>query len=203
MYLTKIELDLGHRAVRAALGDCQKMHQLLSGLFACPRKNVNLLYRVQNCGHLCFVYLYSEKPVIRENLLSFMVLVGEQDVSQWLHSMTCGRQFRFDLLTMPSSKVYQVGFKNSRRRVLKTEEKRVDWLLRKASQNGFEILGLQELESTGFAGKHGAIQGGQMNWMLYHYCGILEIKDASVFQNAVSNGIGPGKAYGLGMILLA
>ena len=203
MYLTIIELDLGNRTVRGALGDCQRMHRLLNGLFANSRGEVQLLYRVQNSGRNCGVYLYSESPVIREKLLPFMVLAGERDVSAWQSTMTEGRRVRFDLLTMPSKKVAQADGKNSRRRVLRTEEERMAWLARKASRNGFEILSVQELEATSFAGNHEAEQGGQMNWDAYHYSGLLEIRDASAFQKALSGGIGPGKAYGLGMILLA
>lgn len=202
MYLTKIELDMGKRAVRAALGDCQMMHRLLNGLFSCSRGEAQLLYRVQNTGRYCAVYLYSDSPLIREKLLPFMALAGERDVSTWLSAMTVGQRLRFDLLTMPSKKVAQEGSKNSRRRVLRTADERMAWLARKASQNGFEILNVQELESSAFSGKHKAEHGGRMNWDSYHYSGILEIRDALAFQKALSNGIGPGKAYGLGMILL-
>lgn len=202
MYLTKIELDLGNRTVRGALGDCQRMHRLLNGLFDCSRDEVKLLYRIQNSGRNCAVYLYSESPVIRDKILPFMVLAGERDVTAWQSTMTEGRRVRFDLLTMPSKKVAQTDGRNSRRRILRTEEERMVWLARKASQNGFEILDVQELEADSFAGNHEAEQGGRMNWDTYHYRGILEIRDASTFQKALSCGIGPGKAYGLGMILL-
>lgn len=202
MYLTKIELDLGNRAVRAALGDCQKMHRLLNGLFDQSRENAQLLYRVNAGGSDCTIYLYSERPVHRERLFPFMTLAGERDVSGWQRTMTDGRRIRFDLLTMPSKKVAQADGKNSRRRVLRTVDERMTWLARKASQNGFEILGVQELGVASVTGNHAAELGGQMNWDAYHYIGILEIRDADAFQKALSCGIGPGKAYGLGMILL-
>lgn len=202
MYLTKIELDPGNRTVRSALGDCQKMHRLLNGLFTSPREEAKLLYRVRSSGHNCAVYLYSDSPVLREKLLPFMVLAGERDVSAWQSAMTEGQIVRFDLLTMPSRKVMQEGSKNSRRRVLRTMEERLAWLARKAAQNGFEILSVQELETSGFSGNHEADQGGRMNWDAYHYTGILEIRDAKAFQRALAGGLGPGKAYGLGMILL-
>ncbi len=202
MYLTKIELDLGNRTVQGALGDCQRMHRLLNGLFDRSRDEVKLLYRIQNGGGSCAVYLYSESPVIRDKLFPFMVLAGERDVTAWQSTMTEGRRVRFDLLTMPSKKVAQADGKNSRRRVLRTEEERMAWLVKKAAQNGFAIVSVQELESDSFVGNHKAEQGGRMNWDTYHYRGVLEIQDAAAFQKALSCGMGPGKAYGLGMILL-
>lgn len=202
MYLTKLELDLRSPATRNAFVDCQRMHRLLNSLFDYSREDVHLLYRVQNLGRSCVVYLYSDRPILREKLLPFMSFQGEQDVSDWLNGMTEGRRVCFDFLTMPNKKVAQYGCKNSQRRVLRSEAERLSWLVRKASQNGFEILSVQELESFSFSGIHDAEQGGRMNWDAYHYRGILEIRDASAFQNALISGIGPGKAYGLGMILL-
>lgn len=203
MYLTKIELDMRNRAVRMALGDCQRMHCLVNGLFDRSREDERLLYRVKADGWDCAVYLYSDGPLAQEKLLPFMRLSGQRDISQWLQGMTGGRRMHFDLLTMPSKKVGLESGGNSRRRVLRTEEERMAWLARKACQNGFEILSVQELDNSGFSGNHEAEQGGRMNWSAYHYHGILEIRDSAAFQRALSGGIGPGKAYGLGMILLS
>ena len=96
----------------------------------------------------------------------------------------------------------QEGAKNSRRRILRTEEERLDWLRRKAEQNGFELVSCQELESGCQTGTHAVEQGGKMRMDSYHYQGVLRICHAEQFRSAVRNGIGPGKAYGLGMLLL-
>ena len=203
MYLTKIDLELSNRTVCAALGDCQKMHRLLNGLFDSSRQDVHLLYRVRGRGRDCSVYLYSSCPIHPEKLLPFMTLEGQRDLSGWLDTMKPGRRLRFDLLTMPSKKEPQETGKNSRRRILKTEEERLAWMERKAAQNGFALVQMQELETVGFTGKHSQEQGGRMSWNAYHYTGILEIRDAEAFRKAMEQGIGPEKAYGLGMILLA
>lgn len=203
MYLTKIDLELSNRTVCAALGDCQKMHRLLNGLFDSSRQDVQLLYRVRGRGRDCSVYLYSSCPIHPEKLLPFMTLEGQRDLSGWLDTMKPGRRLRFDLLTMPSKKEPQETGKNSRRRILKTEEERLAWMERKAAQNGFALVQMQELETVGFTGKHSQEQGGRMSWNAYHYTGILEIRDAEAFRKAMEQGIGPEKAYGLGMILLA
>lgn len=202
MYLTKIELDLRQRAARAALADCQQMHRFLNGLFDCPREEAELLYRIQNQSNHCSVYLYSACPIVQEKLLPFMHFAGQRDLSDWLQGLTEGRGLSFDFLTMPSKKVGQESGKNSRRRVLRTAEERLAWLDRKANQNGFEILNIHELESSSQFGRHEDARGGKMVLDAYHYRGILQIRNAEQFQKAMASGIGPGKAYGLGMILL-
>lgn len=202
MYLTKIELDTRQRPARMALGDCQAMHRLLNGLFDCPRGEAQLLYRVRDEGPACSVYLYSALPVIPEKLLPFMTLAGQRDISGWVRSMQANKRLPFDIIASPSKKTPQQGSKNSRRRLLRTPEERMAWLARKANENGFRLLQAEELEAASFSGVHGGDKGGKMYWSAYHYRGILQITDESLFQKTLANGLGPGKAYGLGMILL-
>ena len=203
MVLTKIELDMSQRAARTAIGDCQEMHRLLNGLFDCPRGDAQLLYRVRSAGHSCAVYLYSSIPIEKAKLLPFMTLAGEKDVTAWAASMGEGTCVSFDILTSPTKKVPQALGKNSQRRVLRSPEERMAWLCRKASENGFGVLQVQELEPMAFFGTHRKNQGGKMFWNAFHYHGTLRITDAALFQKVLMTGLGPGKAYGLGMLLLS
>lgn len=203
MYLTKIELDIGSRAVREALADCQKMHRLLNGLTNEAREDAQLLYRVKTVGRQCTVYLYSAEALHSEKCLPFMRWAGDRDITAFTETLRSGRTIRFDLLTMPSKKMASGGRKNSQRRVLRTAEERIAWLHRKAEQSGFLIRYVQEQESMDFSGNHDQQHGSRMHWNAYHYTGVLEITDEAAFQKVFSMGIGPGKAYGLGMILLS
>ena len=45
MYLIKVEMARYLPEVRHALADCQKMHQLVTGLFDAARQDANILYR--------------------------------------------------------------------------------------------------------------------------------------------------------------
>lgn len=201
MYLIRIDMDRSQRLIRNAMTDCQKMHRLLMGLFDAPRQEAKVLYRMKEQGMRIAVYLYAAIPVIEERLLPGMTLAGQRDVSGWLSSLQDGRCLRFDLVVMPFKKV-ENSAKNSQRRVLRMPEERMVWLKRKAEQNGFRILDALEQGNMSFYGEH-TENGGAMYWDSYHYTGMLEIVDQTAFQAAVENGIGPGKAYGLGMLLLA
>lgn len=201
MYLTKIELQADSQAVHNALADCQKMHRDLCGLFESSRQEAGLLYRLRGDGNQRAVYLYSAVPVLPQKLLPYMRLAGQRDLTEWVNSLQPGRRMGFDLVTMPSKKVPRSDGGNSRRRAFATIDERQKWLNRKAEQNGFAILSFAELETVDFSGAH-PTQEGRMDWKAWHYRGILEIRDANAFSAALANGIGPGKAYGLGMILL-
>ena len=59
MYLTKLELDLTNPGIRAVLRDAQKLHQLVTGLFQCARKDANILFRCRGRGLYTDLYMYT------------------------------------------------------------------------------------------------------------------------------------------------
>ena len=202
MYLTKIRMPLSNRAVQRALGDCQQMHRLVTGFFGTSRKDLNILYRLRYERGTCSIYIYSSEAVDRGRVSPGMEVAGEREMSDWLSSIREGQTWNFDLMAWPSKKVAREGANNSRRRMLRSTDERLLWLQRKAQQNGFDLLGVRELESAQQTGWHDAGVGGQFHVHGYHYQGTLRVTDAERIQAAVCTGIGPGKAYGLGMLIL-
>ena len=201
MYLAKIETSLSEPVIRAALQDAQKIHRLVAGLYQRPRQEAELVYRIQTQGQKVSLYLYASLPADRSRVLPGMTLAGEREMGEWLDTMQTGQLWGFDLLTMPFKKVAEDG-RNSRRRVLRRQEERFAWLARKAEQNGFAILNVQETSTEKTSAAHAEEKGGRLYLDTYRYSGMLQILDAERFRDAVRHGIGPGKAYGLGMLLL-
>ena len=76
MYLTRIDLQPQVRAIWRALGDCQQMHRLVSGLFQSGRKESEILYRLRADRGLTALYLYSNTPVDRSALTAGMTFAG-------------------------------------------------------------------------------------------------------------------------------
>lgn len=203
MYLTKLELSLSTPVVRAALTDGQRMHRLVCGFFNAGRKDAEVLYRSRVRGMLVEMYLYSAVPVKPERLLPGTRLAGQRDVTAWLDAMQVGNVFGFQLETVPFKKISGEGSGNSRRRFLRLPEEREAWLRRKADQNGFEILSVKETAGEKHIVRHPAETGGSLTVDSKLYTGTLQIIDADLFRRAVCQGIGPDKAYGMGMLLLA
>lgn len=202
MYLSKIEMSLSELSVRTALRDAQKMHRLVAGLYRLSRQEAELVYRVQVQGQRVALYMYAGLPIDRSKILPWMLLAGERELSDWLSAMQEGQVWGFDLLTMPFKKVPDGENRNSRRRVLRTQEERLVWLNRKAEQNGFAILEAQESAGEKESAVHPAEKGGKLYLDSYRYSGTLQITNEEQFKQALRHGIGPGKAYGLGMLLL-
>lgn len=202
MYLSRIDLNLSDPRVRNALRDAQQMHRLLTGLFNMSRSDNDLLYRCRIIGGHVSVYMYSNTAILRDRILSCMQLRGERDLSDWVEGMQEGQIFAFNTLTMPFKKVEESNNKNSRRRVLRTIEERYQWFEKKAKQNGFALLNVDESESEKIRVLHGTEKGGRMTMDTYCYWGMLKITDPVLFRKAICHGIGAGRSYGLGMLLL-
>ena len=201
MYLTKIDLERASRRIQFALADCQQLHRLVMGLFGTDRKSSHVLYRLRDQDRALSLYLYSDGPIDQARLLPGMHFAGERDLSDWLSQMEAGQIRGFDLLAAPTKKVPTETGRNSQRRILRTEEERLAWLARKGEQNGFRLLQCQELENHQQRGYHKKDSGGPMYVTGYHYQGLLQITDSERFRHAFQEGIGSGRAYGLGMLL--
>lgn len=201
MYLTKIDLEPRHPSVRRAIADCQQMHRQVTGLFGTDRSGGKILYRLRTDPGGYALYLYSALPVDRDRLLPGMCFAGERDLSGWLDAMETGQVWGFDLLAVPSKKVMAEGRKNSQRRILRAREERTAWLSRKGEQSGFRLLDVDEQECVRRFGRHRQPDGA-MYLDAYHYNGVLQIQREDAFRSALTDGIGAGKSYGMGMLLL-
>ena len=202
MYLSKVELQLSNPGIRAALINYQKMHQLVNGLFHSSRKEAEVLYRIRATGNVIDLYMYSSTPIDQERILLGMRFLGQRDVTPWLETIKENDFYHFQVTTAPFKKVSSEGLKNSRRRNLRTIDERLSWLARKAEQGGFRIVTVEESPAESLTAIHCEEKGGKMKMSAYCYTGSLQVTNADVFRLTMRQGLGPGKAYGLGMILL-
>ena len=90
--------------------------------------------------------------------------------------------------------------KNGRRTAIYDQKALADWLRNKARQSGFELERFeadppvqQSFIRKRKPGKHIRVD----------FRGVLRVTDRPLFQKAFQNGIGPAKAFGFGMLMLA
>ena len=112
-----------------------------------------------------------------------------------------GSVWHFRLTANPTHSVKQEG--ESRGKVVAhvSEKYEMEWLHRKAQQNGFTVL----TNGSCVVGSNWKVfnkSGGRSRIRLKEvtYEGIMRVDDADLFRCALTNGIGRGKAYGMGMI---
>ncbi len=200
MILSKFGLDVRTPQGRRCIRDCQDMHRSIMRLFHCTRQEGSILYRVHS--RKLMVYILSAWEPDLKDIPKGMKFIGQKDLTPWEDAIEKGQCYRFDILVSPYKKVAQEGSNNSRRRFLHTMEERMEWMVRKAGQCGFELIQIQENECRSIQGEHPEEQGGKFYCSTVSYQGILRVLDKEKFRTAWRQGIGAGKAYGQGMLLL-
>jgi len=106
---------------------------------------------------------------------------------------------------------------NGRRVELRSEQDQLNWLRRRGEASGFQLAtvrlqpdlpnvraqdeGRRELKARGHRGNGEDRQ--MLTFFSVLYEGELVVADAALFRRALSEGIGPGKAYGFGLLSIA
>lgn len=203
MYLTCVSMDRTHPSTWQALSDCCDMHRNVMRLFSSApnmRSEGQILYRVLEEGGQTHLYIASaERPDLSQAAWLHRGRDARQrELSPVLELFLKGDVFLFDLLTHPSKKV-DVGRNNSSRIFLRNQEERRAWLTRQGVKYGFELVTFREDDPHDIRGKR---KTGMIVLRTVRFTGILRITDAVAFRRAYVEGIGPEKAYGLGMLML-
>jgi CRISPR system Cascade subunit CasE len=111
---------------------------------------------------------------------------------------------KLEILSKSLSKEQWEKIKSKRVGIYKDHEQ-VEWLKRKGEQSGFEILNLQfdKGEKEKVSKKKDMKVLHDLDLLQVHFTGILRVTDTEAFKKAYTQGIGSGKAFGCGMLLLA
>lgn len=207
MYLSHLLLDRRNPSVIQSLRNCHDMHRTIMKAFpqdgsVNAREDFGVLYRLMEQERTLTLYVMSEAAPTWDNIRhNGFSEIGCKDISRLPDVFREGRRFAFDLLAQPFKKVSREGA-NSRRETLKTPEERQAWMERKAKDNGFRLEWVREEGKNAMSGKHSEEKGGTLFIDAIRYRGVLIVEDQSKFTRAFVRGIGPGKAYGLGLLML-
>ena len=206
MYLTKLTLDPRNANAKKCMRDCQEMHRSVMRLFHCTRNHGNILYRFN--ANQFSIYILSRIVPDVGNIADGMTLAGTRNIDTMETMLQGTSKFAFDLVACPCKKVPKQSdsthwkASNSQRKFLQTACERKEWLERKAKQNGFSICHVSEELLLSMHGKHEEHNGGSFAFKSVRFFGVLEVTDPEKFYHAYCNGIGSGKSYGQGMLLL-
>ena len=203
MYRSKLTLDLLDPSVQRALRDVNDMHRNLMRAFGqidsdTPRAAESFIYSLMNYNNRPAVYVLSSSKPDWSKVRGYELLDEPRDVSPLKERFTAGAVFSFRLFASPTKKVPREG-KLSARVYLRSESERKAWLNRRAGSCGFGVLSVSEIGETRV---HGSKNGASIDYTGVTFTGVLRIEDAEAFWNAYCRGIGPGKAYGLGMLMI-
>ena len=203
MYLSRVELDDRNRRTMEALAAPQKLHGAVESAFSGPRSR--RLWRLDRLnGKLYLLLLSEDKPELAHLAEQFGPQQAQpqtRDYAPLLARIEAGSLWQFRLTANPTRSCPGSGARGAVR-AHTTVAHQEQWLLDRAARHGFALTP----ESFAVTGSR---------WLQFHkggdrrhvvtllsvtYEGVLEVTDAETFRQTLTQGLGRGKAYGLGLM---
>ena len=207
MYLSRVELDESRRATMRALSAPQKIHGAVESAF--PGERCRRLWRLDRLGGKLYLLLLSTKrpdlTIIAEQFgpLSGRGAAETRDYEPLLQRIVPGGVWQFRLTANPTKSCAAQSGSSSRGKVLAhcTVEYQKQWLLERAEKHGFSLApeAFEVVDSRWLHFVKGG-KGASVSLLSVTYEGVLQVTDTALFCDLLADGIGRGKAYGLGLM---
>ena len=203
MYLSRAELDPTRRETMVALISPQKFHGAVENAFPGARRR--RLWRLDQLGEKLYLLLLSEE---RPDLTALCAQFGTgappetRPYDPLLERVTAGSCWQFRLTANPT-RSKKDSADHTARGTLKPcylEVEQEEWLWAQAAKHGF-ALREEGFTVTRVQWQHFAKHGTRpVTLLAVTYEGILQVTDAEQFRALLCQGMGRGKAYGLGLM---
>lgn len=200
MYLTRLRLDPRSARARSDLGDPYEMHRTLVRAFVRDAEQVppRILWRAEPALAWSepVVLVQAQEPAdwsVLEALPNYLKSRAEtRDISPegWLQS---GQSYRFRLFANPTVT------RDGKRQGLVSEEAQLAWLARQGERHGFEV---EAALVTGSEQLRSRKQDSRISVLQACFEGRLRVRDSTSLAAALRTGLGPGKAFGCGLLSL-
>ena len=203
MYLSRVLLNVSLRETMKALVSPSKFHGAVESSFSGEKKR--RLWRLDTLSGQQYILILSEDIPDLSGFASQYGYVGKyetKDYSPLLDKMKIGDCWGFRLTANPTvSKMC----KNSRGKVLAhiTAEHQKTWLVKHSANNGFSVKedSFAVVQSKWYRFfKKDFDKSSAVQLLSVTFEGMLTITDADKFKQALCNGIGREKAYGMGLL---
>jgi CRISPR system Cascade subunit CasE len=202
MYQSQLRLDPASAAARRDLADPYQMHRTLARVYAPddatpPARFLWRLERGGPAGERGVVLVQAAVPGRWDALTDragYEVRSDKPvDTEQLVQS---GRRYCFRLRANP------VVTRQGKRWGLHRQDEQLDWLARQGARLGFEVEGADVSGCERIVmWKPGGARPNVKDAVLFD--GVLVARDAAALRTALVDGVGHGKAFGLGMLSLA
>ena len=203
MYLSRVELDPTRRSTMAALAAPQKLHGAVESAFTGERRR--RLWRLDRLGERLYLLLLSEDvPELSGVVEQFGTGAAAETRSYdpLLQRVEPGSSWQFRLTANPTKCCKDPKAPAERGTVAAhcSTKYQKQWLLDRAAKHGF-ALREEEFTVTRVQWQHFAKHGTRpVTLLAVTYEGVLQVTDSEQFRALLCQGMGRGKAYGLGLM---
>lgn len=208
-YLSRIKLDTNKRKTLQALSSLNLFHGAVELSF--PESRGRNLWRIDQLGGSYYLLMVSPE---RPELGSFREQFGEdvegsiavRDYQRFLMGLKEGDIWHFRITANPTVAANGDVQTKKRGKVTAhiTTEYQKKWLINKAANYGFQLDSEQfDVVNRRWYSFRKHVHGARVTLLGVSYEGSLQIIDTDRFRVALTEGIGRGKAYGMGMLTVA
>ena len=210
MYLTRMELDTEKRATRKLLCSRSKIHGMVESAFSGGRER--RLWRLDTLGGgLYLLILSEEKPQLALAVLTYGVPEAgfvTKSYDTLLERITAQSRWHFRLVANSTlSKSRASTGKRGQVCGCVGVGQQEDWLRKRAEAHGFQV-GEEDFRVVGndwhtfYKQETREREKAEKRVLLREatYEGVLTVTDVDKFKELLCNGLGRGKAYGMGLL---
>ncbi len=207
MYLSRIPLDTSRRKTQAALLSPSKIHGAVEEAFS--EKHSRKLWRIDTLrGETYLLILSASKPDLQSIAVQFGYrdAVGESKEYERLLERICEDSvWQFRLVANPTRSVSQESGRGKIQAYLLRDDQ-MKWLVRQAEKRGFSVytdtLRILDPVWKSFQ-KRSDDHKYKVHIFQVTFEGYLKVEDAGLFKKTLIEGVGRGKAYGMGLLTVA
>ena len=203
MYLSRVELDPTRRSTMAALAAPQKLHGAVESAFTGERRR--RMWRLDRLGERLYLLLLSEDVPELSGVVGQFGTGAAAETRSYdplLQRVEPGSSWQFRLTANPTKCCKDPKAPAERGTVAAhcSTKYQKQWLLDRAAKHGF-ALREEEFTVTRVQWQHFAKHGTRpVTLLAVTYEGILRVTDPEQFRALLCQGMGRGKAYGLGLM---
>ena len=205
MYMTRMELDTAKRATMLALASPNLLHGAIESSFPGERKR--RLWRVDSLKGRQYLLIVSEdRPDLSAACAQFGVDRGgweTRDYAPFLGRIEAGSRWHFRLAANPTVSKAQNQGERGRVYAHITANQQKNWLLSRAEKHGFHLEESEfDIVNRGVLTFNKGADRQRVTLGICTFEGILRVSDPEWFCTALTEGIGRGKAYGVGLLTI-
>lgn len=215
LYLSRIVLDVRSTQARRAFRDIYEAHRTVMAAFpdgpvGNPRSEMSVLWRSES-GRTPTLLVQSAVRPETAAWAGLSIDTAVKEIGGALdRALTQGRILRFRIRGNPTRKIDTKSLDGARRhgrRVpLRRDPDRVAWLERQLHAAGAALVsvdGKPDLSVQGSGIFKGRRRDRTITVEAVDFSGRLVVEEPDLLRQAVAIGIGPGKAFGMGLLMVA
>jgi CRISPR system Cascade subunit CasE len=190
--LSRLTIDLRHPRARRDARDCHALHQTLLGCIGARRADGQVLHRREGDR-----LLVQSRAIPDWSRLPAGYVRGAVALERMRLDWPAGAELGFVLRACPVKAAVERPGERGVRRALRGEEERLAWIRRRLAAAGAEVV---EVEIGGDMPTHGQHGPDRIVLPAVAFRGRLRVVEPDALAAALVAGIGPGKAYGCGLL---